>query len=346
MGVTVAIEAPDEGTRARLARQWSRAVVDEVRGEPVEKVRASGATLHDGADYALTTQVTMAALRATRGHRLNLHAGGLADAAGRVIALVAPSGTGKTTTTRLLAQHLAYLSDETVSMDPDGRVYPHAKPLSVIPEDGVSPIKKQLSPDDLGLLPTKGEVRLARFLVLRRGVPDPRGLVLLDTVEGILELVEQSSSLVELPEPLTTLVRLVGATGGVWALEYDEIDQHIEEVLGLLAADIPVAEDVLPVRHVKGVSPTQATHDQFARASWKDAVEIGDDLVVLLESRAVHLHTLMATLWLALTDPQTLEELVNAAQARHGVHPEAVDLVGRALQIMIQQGLVVRGPLA
>ena len=77
-------------------------------------------------DYVLTTQVTVAGLQATAGVRLNLHAGGLADDRGRVLALVGPSGTGKTTATRTLAGRLGYLSDETVSMDAGGRVFPHA----------------------------------------------------------------------------------------------------------------------------------------------------------------------------------------------------------------------------
>jgi hypothetical protein len=348
MGVTVEIAVPDTETRTRLAHQWSRAVVEDLTDEPDGHVEApAGSPAHrDATDYALTTRVTMAALRATRGHRVNLHAGGLTDSAGRVIALVGPSGTGKTTATRLLAHRLGYLSDETVSVDPDGRVHAHAKPLSVVPDGAAPRSKRQLSPDDLDLLPARQDPRLARLLVLRRGVPNPRGLVPLDTVDGVLELVEQSSSLADLPDPLTTLVRLVEATGGVWALEYDEIDKHLDEVVELLAADLPGIEEAAPVRHPGCESPSPATDDRLARTPWKDAVEIGDDVVVLLESRAVHLHHLVATLWLALTRPRTVEELVRAAQERHGEHSDAAELVRRATEVLLEEGLAARGSLA
>ena len=55
------------------------------------------------------------------GERINLHAGGVADERRRVLALVGPSGTGKTTATLALARRLGYVSDETVSIDPAGR---------------------------------------------------------------------------------------------------------------------------------------------------------------------------------------------------------------------------------
>jgi hypothetical protein len=290
--------------------------------------------------------VTLAALRATRGQRLNLHAGGLADPQGRVIALVAASGTGKTTATRSLAQRLGYLSDETVSLDPDGRVYPHPKPLSVLPKAETRRYKQQLSPDDLLLLPAIADGRLARIVVLRRGVPEPRGLVRLGTVEGLLELVGQSSSLSDLEEPFGTLLRLVDHAGGVWALEYDEITDHLETLVDFLAADPSPGGEIDLVRHAGRPAEGPVPDDRVARGAWRDAVEVGDDVLVLLDSRAVHLDSLMATLWLGLTEAQTVDGLVRQARDHHGDHPDAADLVGRALDLLVEEGLVVRGPLA
>ena len=126
-------------------------------------------------DYGLTTQVTMAALKATAGLRINLHAGGVADERHRVLAVVAPSGTGKTTATLALAKRLGYVSDETVSIDPDGTVAPHPKPLSVVLDPQRLRDKQQLSPDDLGLMPTPDEGRLARLVVLQRGAARGEG---------------------------------------------------------------------------------------------------------------------------------------------------------------------------
>ena len=124
MGVTVDASAPDEETRARLARQWSRAVLDD-DDEVGTLVRGPEATTgepdsFERRDYYFTTQVTLAGLLATAGKRVNLHAGSVANDAGRVLVVVGPSGTGKTTATRALAARLHYLSDETASISPDG----------------------------------------------------------------------------------------------------------------------------------------------------------------------------------------------------------------------------------
>ena len=120
MGVTVEIAVPDQATRDRLAHQWSRAVVVAPDEPAAARTTAQPGPPETEAsrDYGLTTQVTMAALKATAGLRVNLHAGGVADERHRVLALVAPSGTGKTTATLALAKRLGYVSDETVSIDP------------------------------------------------------------------------------------------------------------------------------------------------------------------------------------------------------------------------------------
>ncbi len=348
MGVTIAIECDDLDTYGRVTGQWSRAVVD-VAGEPSGgTVRAPAATGESARarDYVLTTQVTLAALRATAGDRYNLHAGALADGQGRVLAIVAPSGTGKTTTTRLLAERLDYLSDETVSIAPDGVVYPHAKPLSVITDPDQPRDKAQLSPDDLGLRPTPDTGRLARFVVLRRGVPEPRGLVHLEPVEGLMLLIEQSSSVSRSTDPLVTLLSLVDAAGGVWALEYDEINEHLDDLVRLLAEEIAPVDRPRPPHHPGNGTPIEVASNQLHRMPWSDAIELDDELLVLLEERAVRLDNLMATLWLALDAPRTVAELAVPAQERHGDHPDALDLIEKAAAVMAEQGLVAWGTLA
>ena len=82
------------------------------------------------------------------------------------------------------------------------------------------------------------------------------------------------------------------------------------------------------------------------RLPWADAIELDDEVLVLLGERAVRLDNLMATLWLALGTPRTLAELVVAAQSRHGEHPDARDLVEKAVAMMAEQGLVAWGTLA
>jgi hypothetical protein len=362
MGVTVRIMVPDQESHDRLARQWSRAFVPLDAGDEVVATISAyegDADNESVRDYGVTTRVTMAALRATAGRRINLHAGGVADDEGRLLALVAPSGTGKTTATRALSAHLGYVSDETVSIDPDGTVYPHPKPLSVLPDEGAKYEKAQLSPDDVGLLPTPVSPRLARVVVLHRGVEGARGLAPLPISQALLQVVEQSSSLSQLPRPLRALVGLVIECGGVWALTYDEITDHVEELVGFLAETPGTPRTPgTPPR-----PPAMVWHDgqesfplapaehgvpgpMLARLPFAEAVEIDDDLVVLTESHAWLLAELTRTIWLRLAQPCTFEELVAAAEEHHGAHERAGEIVRSAVATLAQEGLVDWGSLA
>jgi hypothetical protein len=361
MGVTVDTRTPDEDTRARLARQWSRSVLaDDAEVDtmvPGPEATTGEPDSLERRDYYFTTQVTLAGLLATAGERVNLHAGSVADDDGRVLVVVGPSGTGKTTATRALAARLHYLSDETASITPDGVVYPHPKPLSIVVNPDDVTHKQQLSPDDIGLGSTPESGTLHRIVVLHRGVPTPdgvHGLHPLDTVTALMELIEQSSSLGSLDTPLTTLLHVVDATGGVLALEYDEIGDHVEDLIGLLdAATAPAGElgtRPEPVRHPG--SPTAEPSDldpddlRLHRLPWTDALEVGADLVVLLESRAVRLTELTATVWLHLDEPRTVAELTAWAQQVHGNHPDATEIVEQAVTALARESLVAGGSMS
>jgi hypothetical protein len=358
MGVVVEVVPKDEEMRARLAHQWSRAVVD-VAALPQSQPRA-GRKVHpmhgpleteDLRDYELTTQVTLAALEATAGDRLNLHAGALADDEGRVLAIVGPSGAGKTTATRVLAAEFHYLSDETASVAPDRVVLPHPKPLSVVLDPERPRHKEQMSPDDLGLGPTPESGVLTRLVVLHRGGEGPRGLVRLDPVDGALQIVEQSSSLDLLPTPLPTLFGLIRECGGIFALEYDEIGDHVGELQRLLASDLEPDPDLDPDLELVPHPRTDAAlvdvgSDRLQRTPWVDAVEVGDDVVVLVGRRAVRLAGLLGTLWVLLSEPCTVDELVAGAERLHGEHPDAVALVKEAVSALIEENLAGWGSLA
>jgi hypothetical protein len=338
LGVPVGIPVTGEAA-ARLRHQWSRALTDRPATRTVD-VAADEVDDQAAFDYAVTTRVTLAALEATAGTRVNLHAGAVADAEGRALAVVGPSGSGKTTAITLLAARLGYLSDETVSLDEDLAVHPHPKPLSVV-VDGDRPLaKSSVSPDDLGLgLPPESSY-LHRVVLLHRGTDDA-GLVPVPSARAIVEIVEQSSSLVHLEHPIRRLGDVIDACGGAWALHYREFADRVDEVVGLLDAE---PQD-LPARlhHPYDGRVGDPAEGSWTRTPWKDAVEYDDELVVMVEDRVQVLGGLGVLLWLELVEPRTEAELAAAVTAAWGEHPQAAELVADALAVLAEQG-VVRPP--
>jgi hypothetical protein len=168
----------------------------------------------------------------------------------------------------------------------------------------------------------------------------------------MLQLIEQSSSLAQLPRPLHTLRALIEECGGLWSLTYDEIDDHVDELVELLA-DSPPAPDPAAGGEVawhegRAAFPleTDADGPLIARLPWVEAMEVEGRLVVLTERRAVLLADLTATLWLHLARPCSVEELVRAAEQAHGAHPDALAIVGKAVTTLVEERLASRGSLA
>ncbi|MFM6849752.1 MAG: hypothetical protein ACKOVB_11700, partial [Terrabacter sp.] len=201
LGVPVGIPAPPTAAD-RLRHQWSRALTDEPAAAVVDLTGLGDDELAH--DYALTSRVTMVALEATAGQRVNLHAGAVADTDGRALAVIGASGSGKTTAIGLLATRLGYLSDETTSLDDALTVHAHPKPLSVITDTDAPHRKQSVSPDDLGLLRPPASARLHRIVLLHRG-DDDSGLVPLAPAHAIAAMVPQSSSLALLEHPILRL---------------------------------------------------------------------------------------------------------------------------------------------
>ena len=78
---------------------------------------------------------------------------------GGTVALVAASGTGKTTAGRVLGRRLGYVSDETIAVEHDLTVRAYPKPLSIVVNPATPRVKHERSPDDLGLLRAAGALR-------------------------------------------------------------------------------------------------------------------------------------------------------------------------------------------
>lgn len=336
LGVAVAVPAHDARTAARLRHQWSRALTTSPSDVTAD---ASGLSVLEPEehDYAMTSRVTLRALEATAGTRLNIHAGAVADSEGRAMAVVGESGMGKTTAIRALARRLGYLSDETVSLSPDLTVYSHAKPLSVITEPTRPYSKSSVSPDDAGLLVPPEHATLRRIILLRRG-RGTEGLVPVTTPEAMVEIVPQTSSLVLLDHPLLTLGDAIERCGGAFALHYTEIDDHLDALVRLLSQ--PRREQRPPAHHPP-VDLPPPRQGEWSRHPWRDAVAYDDELVVMIENTARLLGGLGSTIWLALAVPMNAAQLLAVAQAEHGPHPEAATLVEAALEKLVEHGLVI-----
>jgi hypothetical protein len=335
LGVPVGIPVSgDDATRLR--RQWSRALTDQ---SPTTMVDVDELRADDDValDYAITTRVTLAALDATAGQRINLHAGAVADDQGRTLSVIGPSGSGKTTAIKMLASRLGYLSDETTSIDERLGVHAHAKPLSVI-TDPLAPLHKEsISPDDLGLAQPPTEAYLHRIVLLHRGEEDD-GLVPLAPAHAIAEIVEQTSSLVRLEHPILRLADTIDACGGVWSLRYREFEDWLDELVDLLDME----GQPPPARlHHPGVDEVAAgAAGTWARRPWRDAVEYDDELVLMIDDRVHVLAGLGVVIWLALETPATLDDLIAEAEALWGAHPQAAVLVNDALAQLAGAGML------
>ena len=338
LGVAIGIRVSGPAA-VRVRRQWSRALTDREATTVVDlaDIDPDDEVAHD---YAITTRVTLAALDATAGQRINLHAGAVADEQGRALAVIGPSGSGKTTAISLLAERLGYLTDETVSLDETLQVHAHPKPLSIISDAAAPRLKQSRSADDLGLRHRPKSARLHRLVLLHRGAAD-EGLAPVPAPRAIVEIVEQTSSLVRLEHPIHRLATAIDACGGVWGLQYREFEDRLDDVVALLDRVPPP-----PPAHAHHPYDADTAGDPvpgaWSRAPWTDAEEYDDELVLMVGDRVHALAGLGVVIWLALERPRTADELVAEAQALWGDHPDAAGKVTDALELMTEQQMVQR----
>lgn len=346
-GRTVDIEVADRVALVRQRAQWSRCVVsDPVR--PAALTVAYDADLPDDlAAYTVTSGVTLRFIEDCAGELLMLHAAGVADPrTGWVTALVAGSGTGKTTAAwRLCRDRFGYVTDETVAVRADGAVLPYPKPLSVI-TDGEQH-KQQHGPDELGLLPAPGQLTLRRVVLLERdgvagSTPRIEQVPLLDAV---LALIPQLSYLTRMVEPLRTVVRQIQACGGVHRLHYAEIDLCGDLLRELSAAEPVQSADVRyppPADQEPADAAPPSVPAAIRRGSCLDAVQIDDEILLLVQDTPIRCSGLGATVWLALQHPRPMADLIAICVAAHGEHPDARALVQAAVGELRQHHVLLR----
>lgn len=323
LGVRVGIvcDGLDAESRAAVEEAWTDAATAGVAD--IEVVAEAGGSIRSLLS-SLSQRVTLAAIEAQRGRMWMLHAAGIALPDGRVVALVGPSGRGKTTASRVLGEAYGYVSDETVAVDSSGRVHAYRKPLSII-ESGEYE-KAQRSPSALGLgsLPA-GELRLAGIVLLdrREGVS---GAVVsdVDLGDALEDLVAQSSYLTKLPAPLRTIAAHVASVGGVRRVSYTDAAVLVS-VLPELAAESPsrprVSEPVSLGHSAIAGSPAGRG---FRRVAPLDELQLADpDRLALFHVDADHAGTVRVlagiapALWRA-ADGVDLDALVAAAVSAYG----------------------------
>lgn len=292
----------------------------------------------------LTSRLTVAAILANAGELMMLHASGVADpATGAVVALVAKSGTGKTTAASVLARTYGYVTDETVAIGPDGSVAPYPKPLSV--KQGPGQPKRQVGPDELGLQPAPAEPFIQSIVLLNRaqsGRPVTPVLERVPLADALLALIPDSSSQGEIEEPLQSLCRLIDSVGGVWQVTYSEAADLPAALEPLFRAQ-PATEAKWEGRALDGAQSGHIPNGCVRRATPKDAVAIGGDLLVMLDNEIVRLSGIGPAIWEASANPVRLDQLAEEVGKVHG-RPEGYrDAVAAAAAQLAERSVLEHG---
>lgn len=326
---------------------------------PGDGVRHLGSDTFEGLAEAVTSEVTIAAILERAGELTMLHACGVADSGGAVIALVAKSGTGKTTASSELARTFGYITDETVAIRVDGTVVPYPKPLSVKqgrPDDA----KLQVGPDELGLQGAPDNPRIAAIALLDRIAGGDYQLPAIEPVplvDAVLALIPDTSSQAAVFQPLQSLCRLIDSVGGVFRVSYSEAADLTDSLAPLFLTPLVEPEEVTvawipalmepeaePAAHQAGdktAEPIPAGWLQAAAAV--DAVEIGEDLLVLTEAELTRLSGIGPIIWKSARRPISMQTLVSRIEALHGL-PEGYEaLLDEAVDGLVDRGLILRG---
>ena len=311
---------------------------DEAVHEYVWSLKGLAAETVEIVESTLTSVLTASAIEHERGQLLMVHAAGLADTAtGKTVMLVGPSGTGKTTLSRVLGQEFGYVTDETLAITPDHAVRSYPKPLSLFPE-GREFGKEQHSPDDLGLTPAPEQLTLAAAVILDRQPAgfQPPVLSEVPLLEAIALIAEQTSYFAHLDKPLHQLADAIQSVGGAVRITYSEAEDVVPLVRELLAGPIVPAPDappaaILPLNEI-GFSAQPFGHT-IARTELLDLLLHESGAVALTQDgRALVINPLAARILTLIGDtPTTLPPVAEALAAEFG-EPES-DLDQAALRL-------------
>lgn len=303
--------------------------------------------------YRVSRAITLASIMRRRGEALMLHAVGVSGPDGRTVALVAPSGTGKTTAATVLGRALGYVTDETVVIEADDRISPYPKPLSIITDSDRPHHKDESSPDELGLGPTPADPTLAAIVLLRRdaelGTPEFEYPPLVD---ALLAAIPETSALPAIPDPLDRLARALCRGGGPFMLRYAEISDCVETLTSLTRSD-PERDAASATwehhpRSVRAAAANVGTSTDtgvtwssvVTRCGWDDAVTSEGETVILHDLVPSRLSRLGTALWLRADDPVDVPTLHRQIVADMGEHPRSEGLVLDGLQVLVDAGVL------
>ncbi|MFI2565625.1 PqqD family peptide modification chaperone [Paenarthrobacter sp. NPDC018779] len=300
-----------------------------------------------GSIAELSTYATLAAIESKRGRLLMLHAAGIADASGEVLAFIGPSGKGKTTLARTLGSDYGYVTDETVGIDSDGAVHPYRKPLSVL-RSGKA-FKDQLAPSALGLreLPD-APLHLGGLVVVDRDedFAGPPRIVTLGLCEALAAIVPEASYLADMDKPLQNIARHVDRSGAIQQVTYRDATQVLPLVPELLSRVEPGEWAAVMPSGSAGVRSPFAD-ETFVPSFVLDAVEADGQTAVLDANRVVHvLDGVGPLVWRTLSDGFDFEAILQEVQQEFGAPPEQ-SLDAAVVDVLIafaDAGLVLRLP--
>jgi hypothetical protein len=324
------------------SHRFTASVALRLRQRQIEYFDLGASTFEELAE-TLTSRLTLEAILANAGQLTMLHACGVADpVTGSTVALVAKSGTGKTTAASVLARAYGYVTDETVAIRHDGSVVPYAKPLSVKQEAGDP--KRQVGPDELGLMPAPTGTFLQSVVLLNRVAGKQIRPVMerVPLTQGILALIPDSSSQGELDQPLQSFCRLIDSVGGVWQVTYSEAED-LPLVLAPLFCAQPQRTPEWQPRVTHRATNIPVLQDHLQRTTVKDVVAIGEHLLLMLDSGIVQLSGIGPTIWEAAESPVRPRQLAEEVAKVHGTPEGYRDAVANAVAELVAAGVLQYG---
>lgn len=359
--------APRSVDAAGVADAADARAVHPATGQPARLPEQILTVTDEQSGYRFASRVISSSIAEHVGKALMLHAGALTVPGGdRAVALVAASGTGKTTASRVLAQQgWGYLTDECVAVGEDLTIQPLAKPLSVVTDPAAGGhLKHQVGPDELGMAEPGESAVLAGMVLLDRIRSDEQAAEelregplprteSLGLVEALTHLAPQTSALSRTPGGLGRLAREVQRVG-VHRLVYREIEECTGVLEDLVAAGQPEVEafeeltgeaawdarPAVPAQEEPRPTVTERA-STWRRSAFSQAVVTGTgEAVVMVGSSLVVLGPVGAVVWESLATACREVDLLKRVVGVLGEHPRAERLTADALTALWRQGLV------